>query len=191
MANLLPIEEKNKIKKEYRMRLAVVAMFLLSGLIVVSIVLLAPSYILSSVKYKSATTRLEAEKKKISDSADGLDPIKIAKKVNANLKILGQESSMMPLSYDVFTTVVGHKPESVKIKSIFYDREKDAGRVSVVGVSKDRKTLLLFLQSLESEKMFNSVELPISSFVEGEDIEFTIRITIEVENEDMANTNGI
>ena len=72
----------------------------------------------------------------------------------------------------------------MKINSIFYDREQKEGRISLSGISENRETLLSFLQSLEGENMFDSVELPISSFVEGEDIEFTIRIDIKKGSKD-------
>jgi len=171
------------------MRLSVVAVFLFIILLIISIVLLSPSFILSSFKYDSATKQLETEKKKISDAVEGVDPIKIAKEVNAQLEILEQDGYLTPLSYDVFTIIVKHKPDSVKIKSMFYDRGQKNGSISIGGVSKDRKTLLSFLQSLESEDIFTSVELPISSFVEGEDINFSIRITINNEEDDVLESN--
>ncbi len=189
MANLLPLSEKKKTRKEYRMRLSVVAMLLFATLFAISIVLLSPSFILSSFKYDSATKQLETEKKKISDAVEGVDPIKVAKEVNVQLEVLGQDGYLMPLSYDVFTIIVGHKPDSVKIKSMFYDRKQKNGSISIGGVSKDRKTLLSFLQFLESEEIFTSVELPISSFVEGEDINFSIRITLNKEDEDVSEEN--
>ncbi len=189
MSNLLPVVEKKKIHKEYHMRLGVVAVFLFAVLLTISIILLSPSFILSSFKYDSAIKQLETEKKKISDAVEGVDPIKVAKEVNIQLGVLGQEGYLMPLSYDVFTIIVGHKPDSVKIKSMFYDRKHKDGSISIGGVSKDRKTLLSFLQFLESEEMFTSVELPISSFVEGEDINFSIRITLNKEDEGVSEEN--
>jgi len=190
MANLLPITEKKKIYKEYKMRLLVVAALLFAALIAISLVLLSPSFILSSFKYSGSSTQLETEKKKISDSVEGIDPIKVAKEVNAQLVILGEEGFLIPLSYDVFNIIVGYKPDSIKIDSMFYDRETQDGRITISGVSKDRETLLSFLKSLEGEEIFNRVELPISSFVEGEDIEFSIRITIEVEGEEVNTENN-
>jgi len=189
MANLLPLIEKKLIRKEYRVRLAVVAALLIASLVSISVILLAPTFILSSYKYSSATNQLNTEKKKISDSAEGIDPIKTAKEVNAQLVVLGGEGSLLPLSYDVFTTIVGYKPGSIKIESMFYDRGQISGRISVGGVSKDRETLLSFLQSLEGEEMFDIVELPISSFVEGEDIEFSIQLTIDKGSDNTEKNN--
>jgi Tfp pilus assembly protein PilN len=190
MANLLPQLEKKKIKKEYKIRLSITASLFVAGLVAIAGILLLPSFILSSYKYNSAVKQLNVEKKKISDSSDGIDPIKTAKNVNAQLVVLGQKGYLTPLSYDVFTVIVGYKPKGVKINSIFYDRMEEEGTVSVNGVSKDRKTLLSFLQSLEQEEMFSSVELPISSFVEGQDINFSIRITIKRGSTDSSNTNN-
>lgn len=190
MANLLPLSEKKKIRKEYRIRLCIVVAGLFSMLFIVSIVLLSPSFILSSFKYSTAYKQLEMEKKKISDETEGIDPIKTAKKVNKQLAVLGKEGSFMPLSYETVTMIVKHKPDRVKIKSIFYDRGQSDGRISISGISKDRKTLLSFLQSLEGEEIFNKVELPISSFVNGEDIEFSISISIEQKKENILSENN-
>lgn len=190
MANLLPILDKKIIRKEYRIRVAVVASLLISVLVFIAGVLLVPSYILSSFKFNSSSSQLEVEKKKISDATEGVDPIRIAKEVNEKLVVLEREGSLLPLSYDVATVVVGHKPSRVKINSIYYDRDMEEGRVNIKGLSKDRETLLVFLQSLEAEEIFTSVELPISSFVEGQDIEFTIRVGIdhqEINNEEINN----
>ncbi|HEC30530.1 MAG TPA: hypothetical protein ENI66_00760 [Candidatus Yonathbacteria bacterium] len=179
MANLLPLSEKKKIQREYKLRLSIVVMMLFAGLVAISGVLLAPSFILSSFKYNSAEKRLVAEKKKISDSSDGVDPIKVAKEVNAQLVVLSKETSGLPLPYSVFTTIIKHKPELLKVDAMFYDIKKEDGSVVVGGVSKDRKTLLAFLQALESDEMFTDVELPISSFVKGQDIKFSIKIILK------------
>ncbi len=189
MLNLLPLSEKKKIQKEYKVRLCIVVSFLFAALVAIAVVLLAPSFILSSFKYSSATKQLAMEKKKISDSIEGIDPIKVAKDVNAELKVLEKKGSLMPFSYDVFTVIVGYKPDGIKIKSMFYDRRQKDGNISIAGVSKDRKTLLSFLKSLEGEEIFTKVELPISSFVEGEDIEFSIRITLDKENKNTVKEN--
>lgn len=188
MANLLPSVEKKRIRREYKIRIGVVSTFLFAGAIAIAVVLLAPSYILSSFKQRNAASQLELEKKKISDATDGIDPIKVAKEVNARLAVLGGNAFRIPAPYKVFTTIVGHKPETLEIKAIFFDRENEEGKITVNGVAKDRETLLVFLQSLEREPMFARVELPISSFVEGEDIKFSILIAIDGKRKDKATS---
>jgi hypothetical protein len=190
MANLLPLSQKKIIHTEYKTRLSVVSFVFLLFLIFAAIMMLSPAYILSSFKLNNASARLAGEKKRISDSVTGEDPIKVTKEINAKLSLLGQEEFLVPKSYDLFTIVVGHKPDNVKIYSIFYDRDTTNGIVSVSGVAKNRKTLLSFLQSLEKEKKFTSVKLPISSFVEGEDIKFSIKIGIEEEIENEKNNKN-
>jgi len=179
MVNLLTVFEKKYILREYKMRLAVVLLFTLSLLIAVAIVFLIPSYALSSVKYSNMLEQLEVEKKKISSMSEGEDPIKITKDINNKLNILKGDMSFLPDPYYITTTITGHKPDGISISAILYDKNKDEGKVTVSGVSKDRETLLSFLRSTETESGFSSVSLPISSFVKGEDIDFSMRIIVK------------
>ncbi len=191
MVNLLTVFEKKQILKEYRMRLATVSLFALSFLVAIAVVLLLPAYLLSSVKYNEVFEQLELEKKKISSISTQEDPVEITKDVNNKLNILKGVDSSLPDPYEITTIIIKHKPKGVFISAILYDKNKDEGKISVNGVSKDRETMLSFLRSMETENEFSSVELPISSFVKGEDIDFSIRIIIEeIVNEKKENEKG-
>ncbi len=178
MVNLLTLFEKKLLSKEYKKRLIVVSLFALSLLFAFSIILLIPSYILSSEKYNNVFKQLVAEKKKIFTLADGKDPIKITKDVNNKLSILKKANTSLPAPYHVTVTIIKHKPKGIFIKSILYDKNGNEEKITVSGISENRETLLLFLKSMESETEFSSVELPISSFVKGENIDFSLRVTI-------------
>ena len=179
MVNLLTVFEKKRILKEYKMRLCVVSLFATASLIVAAIVFLMPSYVLSYIKYNEVSTGLEAEKNRISNTPDGEDPVKITKDINSKLKILKGEPSTLPDPYFITTTIIKHKPDGVFINAIQYDKNKQEGKIAINGVSSNRDTLLVFLRALEKQKDFTKVELPISSFAKGEDIGFSMRITIE------------
>lgn len=179
MINLLPKNEKIGVKNEYRLRVFAVTLFFISGVIFINLVLLAPSFILSSVEYSSASKQLSIEKVKLSNIEGSIDPIKIAKGVNQNLEVLKKEGHSTPLAYDIFTVIIGYKPSNIKINSIIYDREPLVGKITVSGISKDRETLLSFVRALEGEEKFTFVDLPVSSFVDGKDIDFSVSLSID------------
>lgn len=191
MVNLLTVFEKKRILKEYKIRLSIVSLFAVASLVVAALVFLIPSYVLSYIKYNEVSTRLEAEKSRASNTPDGEDPVKITKEVNRKLKILKSESSTLPNPYFITTTIIEHKPEGVSINAIQYDKNKQEGKIAISGVSSNRDTLLVFLRALEKQKDFTKVELPISSFAKGEDINFSMRITIDgvVQKKEQKNEN--
>ena len=182
MTNLLPLVEKKNIKQEYRMRVYIVSLLFLSVLIIIAIVSLLPLYISSLSKLNDIRSQMEVEKQKASYAAEEQDPIKITREVNAKLAILGKKDSALPQSSNLITTIVGYKPDNIKINAIFYDRGLAEGKILLNGIAEDRETLLSFLKLLEGEKIFTKVDLPISSFVKEKDIEFSIKITTKVEN---------
>ncbi len=179
MVNLLTIFEKKRILKEYRIRLAIVSLLTTSLLLTISIILLVPSYILSSRKHSTVFKQLSLEKKKITTLAEGKDPIKITKDINNKLDILKKANTTLPDPYYVIVTIIKHKPKGIFIKSILYDKNENEEKITISGISENRETLLIFLRSMESESRFFGVELPISSFVKGENINFSMRITIK------------
>lgn len=183
MANLLPLTEKKNIRREYKTRIGIVFLLLLSVLIIIAIISLIPLYISSSYKLNDILAQIEAEKQDGFSGDDKQDPIKITQDANAKLLMLRKKDSVLPLSSELATIIVGHKPSDVKINAIFYDRGLSDGKITLNGVARNRETLLSFLKSLERESVFKEVNLPISSFVEEMDIEFSIRITMELENE--------
>jgi len=182
MANLLPLIEKKKIKREYRVRIGIVSLLFLSVLIIIAFVSLIPLYISSSYKLNDVLKQMESKKQETLYVDEKNNPIKITQDINNKLAVLEKKDSILPPSSDLITIVVGHKPNNVKINAIFYDRGLTDGKVVLNGIARNRETLLSFLKSLEEDKIFTKVDLPISSFVEERDIEFSIRITMEVKN---------
>lgn len=163
------------------MRIAIVSSLLISVLIIIATASLVPLYISSSYKLNDILKQIESRKKEITINGKQ-DPIKIIQNVNKKLAIIKKKDSVLPLSSDLIALIVEHKPDNIKINAIFYDREFGGGGVSLNGVARNRETMLSFLKSLEKEKVFIKVDLPISSFAEEEDIKFSIKITMEVKN---------
>ena len=65
----------------------------------------------------------------------------------------------------------------IKINRIFFENDSLEGRkVNINGVAQDREKLLLFRKALEDDILFKYVDLPISNFVKGSNIEFNLNL---------------
>ena len=108
-----------------------------------------------------------------------------AKKVDIN-KIdvkLFFESSTCPenrylISEKVIKEVVSRKIPGIEITHIFYENSPINGKkISISGLASSRERLLLFRQSFENYTIFKKVDLPISNFVKGSNIQFNLNLT--------------
>lgn len=182
MVNLLTISEKKHIAKDYKTRRAVVALFMLSFLIIIAIVFLVPSYFVSVLKYNNNSKQLELEKSRVSSFVQKESTLKIIKSTNSKLDIFESFKPSLIKPYDVIILVIKHKPEGVHLNTILLDKNKEEEKITISGVAEDRETLLSFLRLMESEKEFSKVGLPISSFVKGENIVFSMSVVIKKVN---------
>ena len=78
------------------------------------------------------------------------------------------------VSEKIISELVLKKTEGIKIRKISYVNDQSSGKKIIIGgIANDREALLLFRKSLESSENFKDIELPISNFVKGRDIDFT------------------
>lgn len=182
MLNILPIEEKKKNLKEYRLRLTVVALSLLSALALINVALLAPAYF--SAFSKEAGARLEIQNftgKSAADAAREEDAARLAvadvtKKLNL---FLGASTSTAARSIpsETLGKIFALKTPAIKISSAFYDATPDREQFIITGNSLDRDSLALFVDALKKDGAFTTVELPIRSYVKSTDIDFSMTLT--------------
>ncbi len=65
----------------------------------------------------------------------------------------------------------------IKITKISYQADKaKGGTVSIAGTAPSRDRLLLFKKALDDDNNFTKVDLPISNFVKGSDIQFNLTL---------------
>lgn len=181
MANLLPIESKKHVRKEYFMRLGVLSLLSLALLIAVALALLAPSYIFSESKYNLVTDQLVNEKSKTATPQEEEENRKIIRKTNSMLGILAYKATTSTTAYATFKTIIEHKTRSIKIYSLFFSKNAKNITVSLSGVAATRAPLFDFMKALEEDGAFSAVDLPISNFVKERDIGFSIQITIPLD----------
>lgn len=178
MINLIPNQEKHRKVKDFYFKLAVV-FCVTSGLsIVVASVAILPAYFLSSVNKNLISTRLEVQKN-APVSSDDQEIITAAGKLEQQLKLIENTGGdAFVISETVVNGILLKKMNDIKITGISYEVSTTKGRVVTVnGSAPSRERLLLFRKALEDDVAFQTVDLPISNFIKGSNIEFSLQLT--------------
>ncbi len=185
MINLLPLKDKIKVKKEYLRRLFVVfgVLSLFSALGAVAL-LLPLSYLMAVQKrgYERQTVFLEKQLN-LSDSAKVIPAVK---DLNSKIALLKNNKENPPPVAEIIKKIILNKNSGISLRAFSYDgnfQKGYAGRISVTGFSATRKNLLGFIAALKNEKPFASVELPPANLLKERNIEFSVIIKIN-KNED-------
>ncbi len=175
MLELLPNTHKKALKKEYILRLIVVT---ISFLLVAGILLLisfSPSYFLLVVKEKIINQEFENVKKSNNfiDDKELQATIKNSKEMIDLLKSNGDT----PLIKDLILKIISKKSSEVRIDGVSINYFKGGQyQIFIKGISKNRESLKLFVDSLRAEKEFSGIDLPISDFAKIADIDFNITL---------------
>lgn len=176
MLNILSTEEKKKILMEYRLRLAVVSIFAVSALVFVSLVLLAPAYLLAVSKYNSASRDLAVLDAKYGGTTGQEKEIATQiRDINKKIQLLlGSDTDTRLTPPQAIEETLKNSNKSIKIVGIMYDPVLGNERIVLTGTALDRESLALFLETLKKDTTFTNVTLPISSYVKSANIDFSI-----------------
>ena len=177
MINLIPNEEKKKKVKDFYFRLAVVFWAVLGCSMIIASVAILPSYFLSSVKKNLVNTKLEAQKREI-DPLLGQETLAVVSDLEKKLKIIEDaEQNKYIISQSVIGKIVLKKMPDIKITGIVYESNYPGSKtISVNGTAGSRERLLLFRRALENDVAFKKVDLPISNFIKGSNIKFSLSL---------------
>lgn len=181
MINLIPKEEKKKITKGFYYRIVVLFLVVGSASFFVAFVAILPSYFLSSVKDSLINTKLEIQKNEPVPLPEA-QTVATIKDLNDKLTLIEKkENKEFVVSQKVINAVILKKMPSIKITDISYQNSPSndpaqGGKISIQGTAPSREVLLLFRQALEDDTTFKSVNLPISNFVKGSDIQFYLSL---------------
>jgi Tfp pilus assembly protein PilN len=177
MINLIPTEEKKEIRKDFYSRLLTVFFMMLCFLVLILLIATSPSYIVSLEKKVSISQRLEKQKNEVMPEIDQQAVISI-KDLDAKLALLVEaRKNQYIFSQKVINEIVSQRVSGIKITRFSYENNPlDGKKVGITGLAQDREQLLLFREALESDSSFKQVDLPISNFVKGADIEFNLNL---------------
>ena len=177
MSNLLPQKQQKTLKAAYNVRRFGVIFSLLCVILLVSLVLLFPSYLLSKVRATGVSMDLETFKKTSNTENQNGDLEVRLRDAKDKARAL-QISEKNPSVYELFR-IFENKSRSIKIKEVSYLKGLQETTIAIQGRAASRESLTEFEKQLRSNVNFSGIDLPISNFAKEKDIDFTIDIKVK------------
>lgn len=183
MINLIPNEEKKKMAQNFYFRLAILSFFMLSFSILFATLAMTPAYILAKARENFINQKLDIQKSEPVPVLDQ-DTQKAIEVLDTKLSLIEKiENNTLIVSKKIINEIIESKVPGIKITRIFYDNSSLTNKpLGIYGTAPSRERLLLFRQSLENNDSFSNVDLPISNFVKGSDIEFYLTLIPSTKN---------
>ncbi|MBI5405651.1 hypothetical protein HY972_01265 [Candidatus Kaiserbacteria bacterium] len=178
LTNLLPSERRDALMRDYYVRLAVVATWFASSLIIVSMALLAPTYVFLAANARSKEAHLANVVSTLSSAGDAALSARIAalSKNAAALSALAQASAASKI---VRAALAIPRPGVALSGFAFTPKSaKGPGVLSISGTAATRDALRGYQLSLEKASFARSANLPVSAYAKDSDIAFTITVTL-------------
>lgn len=175
--NLLPEGRVRALRQLYFMRLAVVAVLLLSVVAVAHSIFLLPSFLF----LRDQVGEQRDELARLSTALSGGEEKQVSERVarlNADAKRLA-ELAAEPRASAVISGIVALPRTGIRITGFTYSPKNAsvAASMSVSGVASSRESLRAYEQQLAAEPYVDSTSLPISAYAKERDIPFTIALT--------------
>lgn len=179
--NVLPLNEKQSLKKEYWMRFTNVAFSLLAFILSIAILLLLPSYFFSVSKLKLAESKLESFNTANPEIAT-YDINALISEINKKITTLsssGKDPLELP-SDKILKLATTLRSKGITLSSINYlEKENNTKVIELTGLTADRVTLRNYKSTLVSSPDIANVELPISDFLGRSNSDFSMVITLK------------
>jgi Tfp pilus assembly protein PilN len=178
--NLLPITEKESLKKGFKLRSVILASLILVCVFVLGIAMLLPSYFLAMGNLSKDSSGYTSG---MENSTSTKELLVLPQEIDMKVKQLQASNSNVFVS-DCFAKIIKPLPLGVRLDSISFSRgqsykEKTGVIVLVSGVATDRDSLVSYVTLLKENSSFSNVDMPVSSLAKNKNLPFSINIFIE------------
>lgn len=178
MINLIPSEEKKVIRKVFYIRFVIVTFVVLGVGVLLSAILLLPSFFYSSLERDIAVTQLGLQKDnppiEFEQGAENL-----IKDLENKLNLVeNSQKDKFLVSERVINKIDAKLTSGIKVTEMNYLNDETKGMtLEVRGLALTRDDLLAFKSSFERDGDFKKVDLPISNFIKSTNIQFNLILT--------------
>ena len=173
MINLLPEAALGELRSLYRRRLFSFALLCLAALVVVSIVILSPSYLAARSHLGQVEESLAAARARpVSKQAESLAGT--VKTLNQRIKIVSAEENELKLQ-TIVAHILAHKKPGTNFSYIDISDEV----VVLRGRASSRAAFLSLSAELKEDELFSEVNSPISSLIATSSLDFSIQMKVE------------
>lgn len=175
MINLIPPKGHKAAKYEYYLRVAATFCFLFSGVFILLVVAMIPTYVLVGAQIDA----FETEKQQLVESSTALTSadaeVKLTKEILAQFKRLPER----PESSAIISEILSVAPAQISFTSfIISAHEKTVDSVQLRGQAPTREALADLKRDLEGSDMFEKAEVPIADLARDVDVPFAITVTL-------------
>jgi hypothetical protein len=176
---LLPKEERHALRREYRLRLAIITFFFISCAVAIGIASLFPAYFYSREQVLEAKVREEVlERSRRESGAAEIEKQLLTSQAIAD-KINAEKAPVV--SEEVVQKIISHKRKDLFINSFTLVAQPSTttlASVTLAGRAGTRDALLEFKKALEGDKYFHDIELPLSDIAKNKNITYELRLKI-------------
>ncbi len=173
MANLLPETLRANLERNYKLRVIIVVLTLLTILWAAATIMLTPSFFVLSARHSLLTDQLKYLKT-TKENELSKETNNIIANIRLELKLLqlpSEEHFSMP---DRLERIFNKQPVGVFVRAIMAPNPQT---VEVRGRARTREDLLTFVQRLKGDHLISAIESPISNLLVEEDAPFFIKIS--------------
>ncbi|NDF13373.1 MAG: hypothetical protein EB060_11245 [Proteobacteria bacterium] len=177
MFNLLPRTNQKEVLFEYRLRVASACLTAFAVLVFLAGVSLIPSYVSSINQAKLFQTQYDSVHAVAGQKVD-TTLVKLLSATKGKLDLSGSYLSVSTAS-SMVSRVISHQSDGIRLTAFRFGADEVVGgvhqrKITVTGQAVDRLSLLHFYQSLQAEKKFQAVVLPVPDFQSAANIDFNI-----------------
>lgn len=176
MINLLSSEEKKKRLTEYRERIVVLSLFLLTLLCFIGIILTGSILALASVEEKiNANKTARQSGNPAGENLTGLKEkmADLARKVE-----YAQKAPKLFHLSEAIELAMEKKTAGISFKSLVFNRDEKGNKINLAGKAADREQFLSFIEELKKDPSVISADYPTSALIKKSNIDFTVDISI-------------
>lgn len=178
LTDLLPKERREALSRGYFLRLGVVVVWFVTLLVLVSMVLLLPTYVLLT---ENASTK-EAHLSSIDSALSSANGATLA----VRLATLSSEAATLsalahaPSASATFRDALALSRPGIALSGLAYTPAagQNPGTLAISGIAATRDALRSYQLVLQGASFARSADLPVSAYAKDSNIAFTITITL-------------
>lgn len=177
MANLLSPGYVQRLRREYRLRLAVVGALFVLGSVCIGIVFLLPGYSYAVSERSGAKYELSELRNRVSVLERSADA-EILRRAREQVRALSPQGITEPT--ELLTKLLVLRPDGILIENITLQGAQGSGaEVIIGGVSQTRDSLVRYEALLKKDAVVASVDLPVSNLAKEANLDFSMRVRLK------------
>ncbi|MEK7504807.1 MAG: hypothetical protein AAB589_00770 [Patescibacteria group bacterium] len=179
MINLLPIEDRLKLKAEYHRRLIITWSGVLLA-VCISALILETSFFLVLWHKRQALERVLVQISTDAKPAQFDELEQALAKTADEVAVLLVSRRVLPLTQLLIELVAKEQAVAgVSVGDMTFDLNSGAGILSLHGLATTRQTFLNFVKALTESELLETVDYPVNNLINEKNIRFALEITLK------------